>query len=265
MQKFFRPCVYFMGLILAGCASDSVEDLLPACDLKMIIVEGTAVAQPGCSNTGVIRVSATGSSNFTYSLDGIDFQSSQEFTDLGSSTFTLYARDAEGCMGSVDFNLESRDGLTMNVTVNPTGCGVESGELIAEVTGGTGTYEYSIDGTSFQNADNFGNLSSGEYEVIARDSEGCTTSQTVTLLTNISLAADIMPIISNNCAISGCHGDSRSPMMNTPEQIIGAANRIRVRALGLDAGRQPMPPSGLISQELQDQIDCWVSDGALNN
>ena len=266
MQKFLRPLGFFSwGLILAGCASDSIEDLLPACDQKTITVEATTVNQPGCSNTGVIRISASGSEGFSYSIDGVTYQTSPEFTGLGASTFTVFAQDDEGCTGSSTFSLESTEGLTMNVTVESTACGEENGGLLAEVTGGTGVFEYSIDGTTFQSEANFASLASGEYELTARDSEGCTTSQMVNVTTTVSLAVDIMPIISTNCAISGCHGNSRSPLLNTPEQIIGSAARIRARALGLDAGRQPMPPSGLISQELQDQIDCWVNDGALNN
>lgn len=252
-------------LLLSGCASDSIEDLLPACDTKTILVEATAIALPGCTDTGQLQLTASGSSNFSFSLDGVNYQSSMDFSNLGAGNYTLFARDNEGCVGSAEFVLESNDGLTLNLSVGTADCGEESGSISADVSGGTGVYEFSLNGGAFQGNSDFSNLSPDEYEVTARDSDGCTTSQVVNVTTTITLSGDIMPIITANCAISGCHGDSRSPLMNTAGEVIGSAERIRVRALGLDAGRQPMPPSGFISQELQDQIDCWVNDGALNN
>lgn len=252
-------------LLLSGCASDSIEDLLPACDTKTIVVEATAIALPGCTDTGQIQLSASGSTDFSYSLDGINYQPSPDFTELGAGTYTVFARDSEGCTGSTDFELASIDGLTLSLSVSVADCGEDNGSIAASVTGGTGTYEFSFNGGAFQSGSDFTNLAPDEYEVTARDSDGCETTQTINVTSDVTLAVDIMPIITANCAVSGCHGDSRSPLMNTPEEVVASAARIRVRALGLDPGRQPMPPSGFISQELQDQIDCWVNDGALNN
>lgn len=252
-------------LLLSGCASDSIEDLLPACDTKTIVVQATAIALPGCTDTGQIQLSASGSTDFSYSLDGINYQPSPDFAALGAGDYTVFARDGEGCTGSVDFVLESNDGLTLSLTASVADCGDNNGSISADVTGGTGVYEFSINGGTFQNGSEFSNLAPDAYEVTARDSDGCTTTQMVNVTSDITLSVDIMPIITANCAISGCHGDSRTPLMNTAEEVVASAERIRVRALGLDAGRQPMPPSGFISQELQDQIDCWVNDGALNN
>ncbi len=252
-------------LLLSSCASDSIEDLLPACDTKTIVVEATVIALPGCMDTGQLQLTASGSSGFSFSLDGVNYQGSTDFSNLGAGNYTLFAQDNEGCVGSTDFVLESNDGLTLNLSVGASDCGDENGSVSADVSGGTGVYEFSLNGGTFQSGSDFSNLSPGEYEITARDSDGCTTSQNVNLTTAISLADNIMPIITANCAISGCHGDSRSPLMNTAEEIIDVASRIRIRALGLETGRQPMPPSGFISQELQDEIDCWVNDGALNN
>ncbi len=252
-------------LLLSGCASDSIEDLLPACDTKTIVVQATAIALPGCTDTGQIQLSASGSTDFSYSLDGINYQSSPDFTGLGAGNYTVFARDGEGCTGSADFVLESNDGLTLNLTASVADCGEDNGNIMADVTGGTGVYEFSINGGAFQSGSDFANLAADEYEITARDSDGCTTTQMINVATDVTLSGNIMTIITTNCAISGCHGDSRSPLMNTADEIIASAERIRVRALGLDPGRQPMPPSGFISQELQDQIDCWVNDGALNN
>ena len=257
--------IAFFILLLTGCASDSIEDLLPACDARAIMVEATAIALPGCTDTGQIQLSASGSANFSYSLNGVDYQSSPDFTGLGAGTYLIFAQDNEGCVGSGEFTLASNEGLTLELTVDNADCGEDNGAISASTSGGTGVYEFSINGGAFQNGNNFSNLPANTYEVTARDTEGCTTTQMVNVTTGITLSGEIMSIITTNCAISGCHADSRSPLMNTASEIISSAERIRVRTLGLEPGRQPMPPSGFISEELQDQIDCWVNDGALDN
>lgn len=266
MRKLLQvSAITFYALLLSGCASDSIEDLLPACDTKTIVVVATAIALPGCTDTGQVQLSASGSSDFSYSIDGVNYQASPGFSGLGAGNYTVFAQDSEGCIGSTEFVLDSNDGLTLDLTATIADCGDNNGSINASVTGGTGIYEFSVNGGTFQSASEFSGLSPDEYEITARDSDGCTTTQSVMVTSDVTLSVDIMPIITANCAISGCHGDSRSPLMNSADEIIASAERIRVRALGLDAGRQPMPPSGFISQELQDQIDCWVNDGALNN
>lgn len=77
---------------------------------------------------------------------------------------------------------------------------------------------------------------------------------------DITLSGDITQIIQNNCAIPACHGGSRSPLMTTPELIIAAAERIKVRT---QAGT--MPPNNPLPADRVETIACWVDAGAPNN
>ena len=77
---------------------------------------------------------------------------------------------------------------------------------------------------------------------------------------DVSLSSDIVPIIEQNCATSGCHLDRQSPLLNTSEAIIQNAARVRARSV---AGT--MPPSGPLAGDLVSQINCWVENGAQDN
>ena len=79
-----------------------------------------------------------------------------------------------------------------------------------------------------------------------------------------SFSEKIQPIISMNCAVSGCHVNGQQrPALETYDQIAANANRIKSRTAN---GTMPPSISGLsLSQEEIDAISCWVDDGALDN
>ncbi|WPR75156.1 2-polyprenyl-6-methoxyphenol hydroxylase [Algoriphagus sp. NG3] len=79
-----------------------------------------------------------------------------------------------------------------------------------------------------------------------------------------SLSSDIIPILQQNCAVSGCHvaGTGRADL-SVAENIIQFASQINTNT---QAGT--MPPSGSgrsLSSEQKELIFCWVSGGAKDN
>ena len=65
---------------------------------------------------GLIEVSANqGTPGYEYSIDGISYQNSGLFTNLCAGTYTLYVRDAQGCVTSRVITLDDPDVLVANV------------------------------------------------------------------------------------------------------------------------------------------------------
>lgn len=73
-------------------------------------------------------------------------------------------------------------------------------------------------------------------------------------------AADVAPIISSSCAISGCHNGSQAPTLTTFDQISANASNINAQ---VQSGA--MPKSGALTTAQKNIIKCWVQSGALNN
>lgn len=48
-------------------------------------------------NRNTITVSVSGTGDYVYSLDGINYQESSEFTELESGVYTVYVKDKDGC------------------------------------------------------------------------------------------------------------------------------------------------------------------------
>ena len=131
-----------------------------------------------------------------------------------------------------------------------------------EVTGGTTPYQYRLDEGSFQDQPEFSELASGSYTLMAQDANGCLVSSTVDMVNGTSLIDDVMPIITANCAISGCHdGNSGVVSWSNKNDVIANAASIKTRT-----GNGTMPPGGrTITDEEILTIACWVDDGAEDN
>jgi len=86
----------------------------------------------------------------------------------------------------IDFFLESFD----------TSCGEENngGVEIIDVTGGSGAYSYSLDGSS-QDVSSFYNLSPGEFEALVTDTLGCLKSEFISVLEGEYINIDLPEVM----------------------------------------------------------------------
>jgi hypothetical protein len=81
---------------------------------------------------------------------------------------------------------------------------------------------------------------------------------------NVKLSTDILPIIQQNCAVSGCHvsGTGRADF-TVKDNILQFASTISAHT---QSGFMPPAGSGMSITAVQKElIYCWVSKGALDN
>ncbi len=140
---------------------------------------------PGVSD-GTITASATGSSGFTYSLDGGTFQANGNFTGISGGLHMVTAKDLNGCTGSANFTLVAPNPcagvniIVTGTTTNPTSAASANGSINASATGSTG-FTFSLNNGTFQASGNFTGLSAGNFTVTAKDANGCSNSANFTL------------------------------------------------------------------------------------
>jgi len=93
------------GMVIVACSKggDTPSTNPPptgnSCASKTIVVTATPTNAAGCTG-GTITASATGSTGFTYNIDGGAFQSSGTFTNISAGDHTVIAKDGEGCTKS---------------------------------------------------------------------------------------------------------------------------------------------------------------------
>lgn len=146
------------------------------------------------------------------------------------------------------------------VSQTDSDCSQDVGKIEIRSVGGDGTYQYNLDGGTFQTETVFEGVASGEHLVTVQDGMACTASVSVTLKTGVTFD-QVQPIISTNCAVSGCHDGSSDQIDFRP-----AAN-IKDRAASIQSftADKSMPPdsasTSLTAAQIQ-LIGCWVDDGA---
>lgn len=150
-----------------------------------ITVTATKTDPTTGQSNGSITASATGSTGFTYSINGTNFQSSPTFTGLAAGNYTVTAKNANGCTGTTAVALGATNpcnGVTISVTLaktDPT-TGQNNGSITATASGATG-FTYSLNNGAYQASNNFTGLAAGTYTVTAKSSAGCLGSAQVTL------------------------------------------------------------------------------------
>lgn len=80
----------------------------------------------------------------------------------------------------------------------------------------------------------------------------------------VSPSADILPLLQNNCALSGCHtGGTGLPNFAEKQTVLTYADEIRRRTR---EGSMPPPNSGVsLTREEINLITCWVDQGKKDN
>ena len=174
----------------AGCTASDVavvtEDGGP--EIDNIDVTPTDCDSP----TGQIEILASGGqAPLSYSINGIDFQSSPIFANLPAGPVTITVRDANGCEVLDMVNIAPLDGPVIeDVIVDNTTCGEENGGLQIIVNGGQAPITYDI-GSNSNTGGEFTGLEAGIYDILVTDASGCTAAAQAEILDSDGPRLDI--------------------------------------------------------------------------
>lgn len=256
-------------VLLHGCASDDLQEPVIDCSQSSLSLSLSASTDAsGCTSAdGTMTVNATGgTSPYSYSLSSAS-NSSGTFDGLTLGSYEVKVVDASECERTLTVNIGAAGAtLSMEFVVSQdTECQTNNGSIAATVTGGTGPYEFKINGGAFGPNSDFSGLASGTYSIEVKDSQGCVFTKSTSVArgnTGISFAAQIQPIINTKCALTGCHNGD-----NGAERNWTVFSNVKTNAANIKTrtGNGSMPATGSLTQEQINLIACWVDDGALDN
>src|SRR5680860_301009 len=166
-----------------NCSTNKTIQVTQPTVLTMQAATSTPVSCNGVSD-GTITAGtvAGGNSSYQYSINGTTFQISNTFSGLAAGNYTVTVKDSENCSTNKTIEVTQPALLTMQAaTSTPVSCnGVSDGTITAgTVAGGNSSYQYSINGTTFQISNTFSGLAAGNYTVTVKDSENCSTTKTI--------------------------------------------------------------------------------------
>ncbi|MFD1162099.1 T9SS type B sorting domain-containing protein [Hwangdonia seohaensis] len=158
-----------------GCESEWNITFPPS-----VLIDPMVAVDFGCTNnlsTNTVTVTVDASvnpSDLDYSLNGGAYQTSNVFNDVppGLNHF-IDVRHTNGCIQRTDtFDIAAYDPLTLSLEDGALN------EIVAIASGGTGDYEFTLNGESYGSTNTFLIYASGDYTVTVTDSNGCFASVT---------------------------------------------------------------------------------------
>ncbi|CAA6830436.1 MAG: internalin, putative [uncultured Aureispira sp.] len=210
--EFFNNTSGIFNTLTPGSYSVWVEDAngcTPACTGHTFVIAGNAIpvaataigADVHCpSNStnvmdstnrdGSVTVTATGgTAPYLYSIDGLTFQSSGLFSNLGVGTYTAIVMDANGCSATAVATVNEPRPISIGVvSITPASCGLSNGSVTLVGSGGQGSFLYYINGQS-QSSPTFTNLAAGTYTFSVCDMRYCLYDTTIVIPVGPSVVA----------------------------------------------------------------------------
>ena len=179
---------FLLSNLPAGSYTVSAVDATSACNpsTTVTISQPSQLAISGTqtnivcngASTGAVDLSITGAGSspatYTYAWSGPSSYtaSTQDISSRTAGTYSVTVTDACNATASASFTLTQPDLLSGTIAAtNVSACyGNTNGSIVVNnAAGGAGTYEYSINGTSWQSSNTFSNLAAGTYQVSIRD------------------------------------------------------------------------------------------------
>ena len=137
----------------------------------------TADATCSDSEDGVVvAVGFGGTGTLEYSIDGVNFQTSNIF-DVAAGDYTLTVQDQNGCSDVTEntITIGAPDAIALDATVTQPNCfGDDNGAISGMAMGGNGGFSYSINGEDPVAMLDLADLANGSsYTIVVTDVEGC--------------------------------------------------------------------------------------------
>ena len=181
-----------------GCLISLSVSVLPAGSITAEFTHSDITCY-GSNEGSIIFANATGATNYEYSITGgLVWQSNEYFGGLTAQTYSLMVRDAglpanSSVVGTVEISQPAVMEAIITVA-NETYAGASDGIIsVNTIAGGSGVFEYSIDGTNWLSTKVFTGLTSDTYDIRIRDknSTGCSISVQKVIQPAGSLSADV--------------------------------------------------------------------------
>lgn len=173
----------FVATDALGCQAQVFQGIN---DIEMdgiLLDQGDALCYGGSEGFAEV-INVSGAPPITYELDNSGItQTNGLFTGLfaGSHIITIY--DAGLCVFTIPFMVNEPDEIDFDVVATDVTCNAgDDGEInFTSTTGGTGAYQYSIDGFTFQTGTSFTGLTAGTYFLYVMDDNGCMVFDEITI------------------------------------------------------------------------------------
>ncbi|WP_035646770.1 SprB repeat-containing protein, partial [Flavobacterium sp. ASV13] len=176
-----------------GCPANATITIAePANALSATFATVNANCLVGTSKVTVTAAGGTIAYKYAFIHDGATLNASDfgpsnvAYLDPATTDWDVYVRDANNCQVKLDVTIAKDNAPTVTASAVGQCLGVGTYTITAVGTG-TGTLQYSINGTSYQAGNTFTVTAAGTYNIWGKDANGCTAQTTVPVIVNDKL------------------------------------------------------------------------------
>ena len=174
------PGLYSLLVIDAnGCTAEAEMLLIEPSELTS---SATSQDDEQCNNC--LNITASGGTEpYEYSADGENYQSGSTIAGVRGGTYTVYVKDASGCISTSEVELIDLNPLSCFINVLSTvSCNGQSDASVQVIEDeGEAPFLYSYDNVLFTSNNTFTNLGSGEHVFYISDNAGNNSTCSVIL------------------------------------------------------------------------------------
>ncbi|MGC8751734.1 T9SS type A sorting domain-containing protein [Hydrotalea sp.] len=151
-----------------GCSGSKSFTIIQSASSTTTLKASTTASNISC-NGGTTSVTVTASGGTS------PYTGTGSFT-VKAGTYTYTVKDATGATASTSITIT--EPTAINVSINTGTITVYNGNtwVTATASGGAGSYNYSLDGGSFQPSGSFSNVMAGAHTIVVKDGNGCSSA-----------------------------------------------------------------------------------------
>ena len=166
---------------VSGCLSSTINvNVISGPTITTTVTKTNVLCHGNSTGAFTVTQPALGTIPFQYSLDGVIWQSSNNFTGLFAGTYTAFYRSNNGCQGSQSVTITEPAALNAITSTVPVICNGENNGIInVAPSGGISPYQFSLNGGATWQSNTTFSVASGNYTVTIRDANNCITTKAV--------------------------------------------------------------------------------------
>lgn len=166
-----------------------------------LVISDLSVTHTSCEeDNGAIVVFTSSEQPLQYSIDGINYQASNIFTDIPPGDYTVRILDQDNCYDEMPFSINTSSSPSIEaVVIKDDYCNDSRGSINITAQGGTGTLQYAINDQASGLDPLIPNLPPGEYTINVTDEAGCKTSTQNTISEGNPLLLDQLSFQGPDC------------------------------------------------------------------
>lgn len=150
-----------------------------------INIQEMAMINSDCQelNGSILIDAVADTGTISFSIDGVNFQSTGVFENLAAGDYTVTINNDIGCPIFRYFTLDDGNStIITSVRHGDTECSEANGFIVVNANGGTGKLQYSLDQFNYQTDNTFRDLDYGAYQISIIDEKNCIVDTVVNIL-----------------------------------------------------------------------------------